>query len=233
MATNNSWNTPDITTNGQILIGSTGSRPSAAVITGDSNIAITNGSGSITVDNNASGGALDKIATATASSSASIDFTDLSSTYFLYMIRFNDVSPATDATTLLLRTSTDNGSTFDSGASDYAWTNLVIYETGGQNTSADTADTKVEIVGPSGTGDEMGSGTNETASGLIYLYNPSASKYTFMNYRSMYFNETNDNCEGLGGSYRLSTTAVDAVQLLMDSGNISSGTFVLYGVKNA
>lgn len=231
--TNNAWNTPNLTTNGQILIGSTGARPSATTITGDSDIAITNGAGSITVDNNATGGNLVKIGTATASSSASIEFTDLSSTYFLYILRYNDLLPATDATTLYFRTSTDNGSTFDSGASDYAWNALLISETGAPTGYDDIADGLIEIMGPAASSDEMGSGANETGSGVIYIYNPSAVKYTFINFLGNYINEASQGIKFNGGGYRQSAADVDAVQLLMDSGNIASGTFVLYGATNA
>lgn len=49
MATINSTNTPQLTTNGQIIIGSTGAFPVAATITAGTNITITNGAGSITI----------------------------------------------------------------------------------------------------------------------------------------------------------------------------------------
>jgi hypothetical protein len=49
MATNNAWNTPELTTNGQVLIGDTGANPVAATLTAGTNITITNGAGSITI----------------------------------------------------------------------------------------------------------------------------------------------------------------------------------------
>jgi hypothetical protein len=49
MATNNSWNTPELTTNGQLLIGNTGNNPSAATLTAGTNISVTNGGGTITI----------------------------------------------------------------------------------------------------------------------------------------------------------------------------------------
>lgn len=49
MATINATNTPQLTTNGQIIIGSTGAFPVAATLTAGSNITITNGAGSITI----------------------------------------------------------------------------------------------------------------------------------------------------------------------------------------
>lgn len=51
MVTRNSWNTPDLTTNGQILIGNTGNRPSAGNLTSTgTRLTVTNGAGTINVD---------------------------------------------------------------------------------------------------------------------------------------------------------------------------------------
>lgn len=54
MATINSTNTPQLTTNGQIIVGSTGAFPVATTLTGASGIVITNGAGSITAAINVS-----------------------------------------------------------------------------------------------------------------------------------------------------------------------------------
>ena len=50
MPTNNSWNSPYLTANGQLLIGSAGNEPVAATITAGSNTTIINGAGSISVN---------------------------------------------------------------------------------------------------------------------------------------------------------------------------------------
>lgn len=49
MTTINSTNTPQLTTNGQVIIGSTGAFPVASTLTAGTNITITNGAGSITI----------------------------------------------------------------------------------------------------------------------------------------------------------------------------------------
>jgi hypothetical protein len=49
MTTINATNTPQLTTNGQVIIGSTGAFPVAATLTAGTNITITNGAGSITI----------------------------------------------------------------------------------------------------------------------------------------------------------------------------------------
>ena len=50
MATQNSWDTPQLTTNGQLVIGSTGARAAIGTLTAGEGIDITNGAGSITID---------------------------------------------------------------------------------------------------------------------------------------------------------------------------------------
>lgn len=56
MATNNSWNTPALTTNGQLLIGDTSNNPVAATLTAGTNISVTNGAGTITIAATGAGG---------------------------------------------------------------------------------------------------------------------------------------------------------------------------------
>ena len=63
---------------------------------------------------------LNHLSTATASSSASLDFTSLiTSTYDVYLIMLDEIMPATNAADLYLLLSGDNGSSFSS--SNYAY----------------------------------------------------------------------------------------------------------------
>ena len=55
MATNNSTNTPQLTTNGQLIIGHTANVPSVSTLTPGTGISITNGAGSITIAATGSG----------------------------------------------------------------------------------------------------------------------------------------------------------------------------------
>lgn len=229
MATNNAWNTPDLTTDGQTLIGNTGSRPSSANLTAGANVTIIPGPGTNTISSSGGSGDFVKISSSTASSSASIDFNNLNSTYFLYMIQIYNVAPATDAVSMILRTSTNNGSSFDSGASDYAWN---LFAGSPQTAEADGTANGIVLFGDPGSSEELGNGANEKVSGYVYIFNPSASKYTFILCQGFYKKEDGNFIAHNTGGYRLNTTAVNAVSLLMDSGNIASGDFTLYGVVN-
>lgn len=234
--TQNSWNSPTLESvgDGKILIGSGSGRPAAALITGDSSVDITPGANSLQVDNNAIVGDFIKISTATASSSATISFTDLSSTYFLYILRYNDLAPATDQVNLIMRTSTDNGATYDSGASDYAWSIMYLDNSGNENGVEDQSDSAMNIIGGAYGGTvKLGNATNENGSGTIYIYNPSAVKYTFINSESFYLSESGSIKTMWSSAVRKSAADVDAFQFSMTTGNIASGSFTLYGVKNA
>jgi hypothetical protein len=165
------------------------------------------------------------ISTATASSSASISFTDLSSTYSAYIVYFDSVVPATDGVNFILRTSTDNGSTYDSGATDYSWGGLVSTEGGTLGSSSSTGTTGFTIYFAAG------NDTNESAAGHIKLFNPSKTSLTRI--------ETQASVDLTDGTIqfrhhhgrRNSAADVDAIQFLMSSGNIATGNFYLYGIK--
>lgn len=60
MATNNATNTPELVSNGQLIIGSAGVNPVAATLTAGVGISITNGAGSITIASIGSAGWVDQ-----------------------------------------------------------------------------------------------------------------------------------------------------------------------------
>jgi len=60
MTTNNATNTPVLTSNGQLMIGSAGNDPVAATLTAGAGISIANGAGSITISNSGSSGWVDQ-----------------------------------------------------------------------------------------------------------------------------------------------------------------------------
>lgn len=225
--TQNAWDTGAPITNGQLMIGSSSGQPSAATLTaGSANLTITNGAGTSTIATVSGNGDWEKITSSTASSSATIDFTGLSSTYLAYRIVISNLQPASDGVNFNLRTSTDNGLNFDAGASDYQWCKIVT-TTSGDSDDVDTADSAIEIVGLG----SLGSNTNEKCNCDILIFNPSATKFTKVIFVSHFFNTSTTRESQQGGGYRQSTTAIDAIRFLMSSGNIATGNFVLYGMK--
>jgi hypothetical protein len=152
----------------------------------------------------------------TASSSATIDFTDLDSTYFAYKFVFSDIVPATSGSALRMRTSANNGSSYDSGSFDYAWLN---------NVTSDQFDTFISL-------SSAVSGTSTTGTaGEVLLINPSGTTFTHCEIFFNEFNSTTGRAESIfGGGFRISNAAVDAVRFYFSTGNIASGTIKLYGL---
>jgi hypothetical protein len=176
------------------------------------------------------------ISSATASTSASIEFTSgIDSTYDLYMITVIDMVAQTGGTDFSLRSSTDGGSTWDSGATDYLGTVMLGVTAGAltQNASGDRLRLTARTVYL------LDNTAANAVSGQIFIYSPSNgsgktcfSSVMILPQRSGGSGET-AFCSVYGGGIRNSAADVDAIQLFISSGNITSGTFALYGLSTS
>lgn len=208
-------------TDGQLLIGnSTGNTLTKSTLTAGPGISITNGSGSITIGSDRG---LVKISSVTASNSASVTFTGLSTSYRDFLIVLSNVIPSTDAVNLLLQTSTNNGSSYDAGASDYKWISKVTTDAGTEFNNASTASTSIRIM------DALGNSTGENLSGHLTLHSPQTAGYFLATWLVTSLSATPALCMTTGSGIRVTAADVDAIKLTMSSGNIASGTFTLYG----
>jgi hypothetical protein len=169
------------------------------------------------------------LATATASSSTSIDFTSfINSDFTNYKFELSNIVPATDATTLYCRLSTNAGSSWLSGASDYAW--CFSHNDGGtSNVGNDAADSEIELNPSVST---LGTGTGENYNGEMILYNPAnATVYKTIRMNAAIYSSVvpASGIIDVVGHYIGATTAINGVRFLMSSGNIASGTIRMYG----
>lgn len=165
------------------------------------------------------------ISTATASSSATIDFTGIDSTYSRYVVTINDYFPATDATDLYMRTSA-NGSTYDSGASDYVYYKNLFVDTSGAISVVTAAQVTLAVDHASY---GIGSGSGEGLHGVVNLINPSGT--AIRHFDSFMFSKDAYFYQQINHGVRNTASAIQAVRFLSSSGNIASGVFKLYGVK--
>ena len=174
------------------------------------------------------------IKTVTASSSATVDFVNgsggvvLDGTYTAYAVRVTYLVPATDATSLWYRTSTDGGSTYDAGASDYDYVGTVNNSSSGVASDVNSTGA-AQIVISSPTGND----TLESLGGIIYIDNPAGTRKATVNWFMKGVNQNGNTYYHLGSGARLAGANVDAIRFLMSSGNITSGTFTLYGLASA
>ena len=191
-------------------------------------------------DVSGSDGSIILIKTLTASSSATLSFVDgtddvvLDNTYPIYLFKFINMHPQTDNVHFEFNMSVDTGSNynvtkttthFDALHNESGSAAGLTYLTDrdlGQGTGFKTL---VEEVGGSG---------DESCSGELYLFNPSST--TFVKHfisRINNYRRSDYSADHYTAGYGNTTSAVDAVQFKMSSGNIDAGTIKLYGLKDS
>jgi hypothetical protein len=167
------------------------------------------------------------LASAAAASSATVDFSaHITSGFDEYLITVRNLVPATNASDLWFRVSTDGGSTFKAGASDYG------YAQGGGSSGA------AAYNNGSGAGAQIAmafglsnAGASRPLSGEIRIFGPASSSEKMITWHFGFVDSAGVWRYAMGaGSYN-ATTVIDAFRLMMSSGNIASGTIALYGLR--
>lgn len=165
-----------------------------------------------------------------ASASASINVTSfIISEFDAYVIEIQDLIPATDNVSLWIRTSSNNGTSWDSGASDYSHV-----KTGILTGSTVTFTTQALSDNACTLAAAISNGAGRSFNATIKLRNPlNSSLYTTGDFVSSHSDNTNQLLNFHGSFRRTSASAVNAFQFLMSSGNIASGVVRVYGLRKS
>ena len=197
------------------------------------NLANNNSLANITaLPSSISGGAMTLLATQTASGSATLSFTDIDDTYDEYVFKFYNMHPATNNTDFSFNMSVDGGSNYNVVKTT---TYFRAYHrengTGGTleyNDSKDLAQsTSFQPISV-----YLGNENDESCGGTLQLFNPSSTTFVkhFISTTNEY-NYSDYTQNSFVAGYANTTSAVDAIQFKMSSGNIDSGVIKLYGVS--
>ena len=185
-------------------------------------------------------GALTLIKSITASSSASISFVDgasdvvLDDTYKSYIFKFINIHPATDDKIFHFNMSVDSGSNYNV-AKTTTW--FQAYHAENDAGAALAYNTSLDLA--QGTGFQAISGnvgivSDSNVSGYLHLFNPSSTTFVKNFIASAVTNTSGTPSYAQNAyiaGYANTTSAVDAIQFKMDTGNIDDGIIKLYGVK--
>ena len=172
----------------------------------------------------------------TASSSATIDFTSgIDSTYKEYVFTFKDIHPQTDAASLVFQADTGTNTNYNLTmtttmfrsyhSEDGSQSGLGYITTSGEDQAQETNFQKLIH------GSAIGNDNDQSGVGILQVFNPSST--TFVKH---FISRTNLNTyhdysiESYVAGYFNTTSAIDALQFKMSSGNIDSGTIKMYGV---
>ena len=182
-------------------------------------------------------GAMTLIKTLTASSSSTLSFVDgsssvvLDNTYSVYMFKFINMHPATSDASLTFNMSVDGGSNYNVTKTT---TTPRAYHDEADSEAAleyDTGQDLAQSTSFQGISRFLGNGNDECGSGTLHIFNPSSTTFVkhFIAEASTYYSGDyifHDFTAGYGNT----TSAVNAVQFKMSSGNIDAGTIKMYGV---
>jgi hypothetical protein len=174
------------------------------------------------------------LSTQTASNSASLSFTTgIDSTYKEYQFYFIDIHARTNVAQFGFNMSTDAGSNYNV-TKQTSFFRAFQYESGAEtvlsyNDGYDLAQsTAFQVINGSSS-----NASDASIAGNMSLFNPSSTTYV-----KHFISVINQNSEGGGeycwtaylAGYGNTTSAINAVQFKMDSGNFD-GTILMYGIK--
>jgi len=173
--------------------------------------------------------------TITISSDATVSFTTgIDSTYSEYLFEFINIHCETNDKHLTFQTSTNGGSSygvtltntnFRSGHKEddsFTFFGIVSDNDVAQSTS-------FAIIN-----EGMGNANDGSACGFLRLYNPSSTTFTkhyMSQFSGMNFQSPPQATNYFTAGYFNTTTAVNAIQFKMSSGNLDSGTIKMYGIN--
>jgi hypothetical protein len=187
-------------------------------------------------------GAMTLIKSITASSDSTISFVHgssdvvLDSTYPIYLFKFINMHPASAGTNFRVNFSADTGSNYN-----VTKTTTVFKAEHHENDSAASLGYETSQDLSQSTNPQMfmilDNANDSGGSGELYLFNPSSTTFV----KHFMANGTGFVVDGGNpkqftmyvAGYGNTTSAIDAVQFSMASGNIDAGTIKLYGIKDS
>ena len=171
------------------------------------------------------------ISTATPSGATAVNITSgIDGTYDEYMFVFTDIGPATDNVRFQFNASIDGGSNYNVTKTTTSF--RAIHE-------ESTSDPKIQYLsghdhaqqtGDQYLCDDLGNGADESAAGILHLFNPSNTTYVKHFYaRISTYQSANASQSFFPAGYFNTTSAINAVTFNMGGGNFD-GVIQMYGI---
>jgi hypothetical protein len=174
----------------------------------------------------------------TASSSSTISFVDgtsdvvLDNTYKEYLFTFKNIHPATDSAQFKFNLSADTGSNYNVTKTTTFF--KAYHKEDGSATSLtyESSDDLAQGTGSQFLSSVIDNDNDACWDGMMRLFNPSST--TFVKHfisTGASLGATQVSYNDFVAGYGNTTSAVDAVQFTMSSGNIDAGDICLYGIN--
>ena len=159
---------------------------------------------------------------------------NINSTYDTYVFKFINIHAATLNSQFHFQVSTDGGSSYGVTATT---TNFISAHNEAGNSTALAYQTGYDLAQSTSysliTG-ENGTENDESSSGTLHLFDPSNT--TFVKHfisRHQQYTSGDYSYDNHSAGYFNTTSAIDAIQFKMSSGNIDSGIIKMYGLSKS
>ncbi len=174
----------------------------------------------------------------TASSSATLSFVDgsdgvvLDDTYKEYYFTFNNIHTSVDDADFTMNFSTDGGSNYNVTKTSTYFFAYLSEDNNFQGFRYETPFDLAQSTGFQTINNGLGASNDNSCSGFLTLSNPSSTTYVkhFMAESNSLRNALEIGYHSFVGGYANTTSAIDAIQFKMSSGNIDAGDICLYGI---
>lgn len=180
----------------------------------------------------AGGGGMTLISSATASASATIDFTSgIDSTYDEYVFVIDNLLPDTDDVTLNMLVSSDGGSTYKN--TGYRFQLLWVSDTGSGFTNVQqVSQSEFRFCLGQGSGNDLSNAANEESGPIFIRFVPADNgRFKFISQLNWVTSLSRTSTGHGGGRWDGGNDNMDAIRFQMSAGNISTGNFRLYGLE--
>ena len=178
----------------------------------------------------------------TASSSATVSFVNgasnvvFDSTYKEYLFTFKEIHPSADGAEFQFQGSTNTGSSYGVTMTS---SSAIAYHDNDDSYAALSYDDSRDLAQSTGFKiilREIGSANDESGAGFLRIFNPSSTTFV-----KQFLSDGNYCRHSIGGNegterrftagHINTTSAIDAIQFKMTTGNIDSGDICLYGIS--
>ena len=179
------------------------------------------------------GGSLKFISKATASASASIEFTSgIDSTYKEYVFYFVNLHTSASSDRFEFIASSNGGSSYGIATTSTAF--MAEHFEGGDSgfLGYRTGEDVAQSTGNIPISENFGSDNDQSGSGYLHLFNPSSTtfvKHFIAEHNSSHTSDYVDHSFNAG--YINTTSAINAIKFLFNAGNIDSGEILLFGIN--
>ena len=179
------------------------------------------------------GGVWNLIETLTASSDATLDFTSgIDSTYDEYVFKIINLHPSGDDMKVGFQGNAAGGSGFNETITSTVF--LAYHNEAGDSTTLTYSTTRDEAQSTDFQDiiDDLGNDNDQSASGELWLYNPSSTTFvTHWMSTVQIYNSSDYSVIFRTAGYFNTTSAIDEIQFKPASGTIDAGTISLYGIS--